>query len=291
MTQDSDTLQSLADLYLCLARAFLPPMDKDFIAALRGDLVADLHDITEELPFDCGEPAQRLAESMAAIDDDATILQAYSALFLQPPIRVFLNASVHLDGSLMGPSSKAIEDLFRTHGLQPAEHIRDLPDHLARLLEFAGLLYARAAEAQARGRDELASNELAAAREFAASFLQPWLPGFAVEIRTACAELDLPTPYQHLAELAAIAAWEGDAWRRDEESARRRPHREPKQTACSQCGKPFAEDVALVAVRRIMDKRGLDISHLDRCPHCRGLTDNGKIETLDAAALGLEGDR
>jgi len=291
MTQDSDTLQSMADLYLCLARAFLPPMEQDFVAALRGDLVEDLTDITAELPFDCGEPARLLRDSLAAVVDDTAILQAYSALFLQPPIRVFLNASVHLDGSLMGPSLKAIEDSFRKHGLQAAEHVRDLPDHLARLLEFAGLLYARAAEAQARGHEDRACAELAAARDFSATFLQPWLPGFAVEIRAICAELELPTPYQYLAELAAIAAWEGDAWRRGEESARHRPEREPKQAACSQCGKPFAEDAALVAVRRLMEKRGLDISHLDRCPHCRGLTDNGRIETLDAAELGLAGER
>jgi|YNPMSStandDraft_2_1061718.scaffolds.fasta_scaffold16777_2 TorA maturation chaperone TorD len=291
MNQDSDTLQSMADLYLCLARAFLPPMEKDFVAAFRSDLVDDLGEIADELPFACNEPAELLRESLTDVGDEL-LLQTYSALFLQPPIRVFLNASVHLDGSLMGPSSKAIEDVFRSYGLQPAEKLRDLPDHLSRLLEFTGLRYAHAAEAAARGRDEQASKEFEAARKFAADFLQPWLPGFAVEIRTACEEMGLPTPYQHLAELAAIAAWEGDAWREIEKDSKRdRPQREPKQTACSQCGKAFAEDAALVAVRRIMEKRGLDTSHLDRCPHCRGLTDNGKIETFDAAELGLAGEQ
>lgn len=290
MNQDSDYLQSMSDLYLCLARAFLPPMDRDFVAAFRGNLVDDLNDIAAELSFACNEPAELLRESLTDVGDDL-LLQTYSALFLQPPIRVFLNAAVHLDGSLMGPSSKAIEDVFRSHGLQPAATMRDLPDHLSRLLEFTGLRYAHAAEAEARGDAEQARKAFEEARKFAADFLQPWLPGFAVEIRTACAEMGLPTPYQHLAELAAIAAWEGDAWREiGKDSKRDRPEREPKQTACSQCGKAFAEDAALVAVQRIMAKRGLDTSHLDRCPHCRGLTDGGKIETHAAASLGFAGE-
>ncbi|MDP1527160.1 MAG: molecular chaperone TorD family protein [Rhodocyclaceae bacterium] len=287
MNQDSDYLQSMSDLFLCLARAFLAPTDKDFVAAFRSDLVDDLNDIAAELSFACNEPAELLRDSLTDVGDDL-LLQTYSALFLQPPIRVFLNASVHLDGSLMGPSAKAIDDVFRSHGLQPAEKMRDLPDHLSRLLEFTGLRYAHAAESEARGHSAQACKAFEEARKFAADFLQPWLPGFAVEIRTACEEMGLPTPYQHLAELAAIAAWEGDAWREIEKDSKRdRPEREPRQTACSQCGKAFAEDAALVAVQRIMEKRGLDISHLDRCPHCRGLTDNGKIEALDMAELGV----
>jgi TorA maturation chaperone TorD len=287
MTLDSDNLQSLADLHLCLARAFLPPLSTDFVAALRTDLVDDLDALAEELPFACTEPVGLLRASFTTVDNPEQLLQAYSALFLQPPVRVPLNASVHLDGSLLGPSTKVMEEAYRRHGLQPSDDLRDLSDHLSRLLEFVGLLFARAAEAATAGDDSRAAVLAAEARESSLAFLRPWLPGFAVEIRNACEELELPTPYQHLAELAAIATWEGDTWRHDNDTPRERPEHAPRQTLCSECGKPFAEDAALVAVRRIMEKRGLDISHLDRCPDCRGLSDHGQIEPLHGAEPGL----
>lgn len=274
VSPDPLQLQSLSDLHLCLARAFLPPMTADFLTAFRSDLVDDLDALAEELAFSCAEPVGLLRASLTTVANAEQLLQAYSALFLQPPIRVSLNASIHLDGSLLGPSTKVMEEAYRRHGLQPAEALRDFSDHLSRLLEFVGLLFERAAAAADAGDAERAASLAAEARESSAIFLRPWLPGFAIEIRDACAELALPTPYQHLAELAAIAAWEGDSWLRANDDRGERPERAPRQTLCSACGKPFAEDAALVAVRRIMEKRGLDISHLDRCSDCRGLSDD-----------------
>jgi len=280
--------QALAELHLLLARAFLPPMDADYAAAFRRDLPEDLEALARELPFECGDPIRELCASLEAVTDDTHLLQAYSALFLQPPIRVYLNASVHLDGSLLGPSSKLMEGAYHRHGLCPSDELRDLSDHLSRLLEFVAMLFARAAET---GDAEQAAALLAEAREFSAAFLRPWLPGLAVEVRGVCEESGLPKPYQHLAELAAIAAWEGDAWRRPEAAVRERPELAPRQANCSRCGQPFAEDAALAAVRRILEKRGLDVAHLDRCPNCRGLTDAGKIDTAPAQRLGAEDAR
>jgi len=277
--------QALAELHLLLSRAFLPPMDPAFAAALRHDLADDLDALARELLFECDDPIRELRASLEAVTDDTHLLQAYSALFLQPPIRVYLNASVHLDGSLLGPSSKLMEEAYHRHGLSPSAELCDLSDHLSRLLEFVALLFARAAECD--GTEEAAALS-AEAREFSAAFLRPWLPGFAVEVRSVCEELNLPKPYQHLAELAAIAVWEGDAWRRAAADVRDRPEHAPRQANCGKCGQPFAEDAALAAVRRIMEKRGLDVSHLDRCPNCRGLSDNGSTVTLPARHLGIE---
>ena len=262
--------QSLAELHLILSRAFLPPMAKEFAQAFRTDLVQDLDDLARELPFACDDTIRDLDTGLGMVGSENELLQIYSALFLQPPIRVHLNASVHLDGSLLGPSSKLIEEAYQRHGLSPSMELRDMSDHLARLLEFVALLFARAAESEAAEEAAALSDE---AREFSAAFLRPWLPGLAVEVRNTCEDLDLPRPYQHLAELAAIAVWEGDAWRREETMVRARPGHARRQTKCSSCGQPFAEDAALSAVRRIMKKRGLDATHLDRCPNCRGLTD------------------
>lgn len=279
--------QALAELHLLLSRAFLPPMDAAFATAFRRHLADDLDALERELPFGCGDAIRELRASLEAVTDDAHLLQAYSALFLQPPIRVYLNASVHLDGSLLGPSSKLMEEAYHRHGLRPSGDLRDLSDHLSRLLEFVAQLFARAAETGDAEQAAALSDE---AREFSAAFLRPWLPGLAVEVRGACEELGLPRPYQHLAELAAIAVWEGDAWRRPEAAARERAEHAPRQANCSACGQPFAEDAALTAVRRIMEKRGLDVSHLDRCPNCRGLTDNGRVDPLPAPRPGVENE-
>ncbi len=279
--------QALAELHLLLARAFLPPMNADFAAAFRRDLANDMAALARELPFECGDTVRNLQSSIEAVSDDGHLLQTYSALFLQPQIRVHLNASVHLDGTLLGASSKAIEEAYRRNGLQPSENLRDLSDHLARLFEFVALLFARAAETD---EAEQAAALEAEAREFSAAFLRPWLPGFAVEVRSVCEELGLPKPYQHLAELAAIAAWEGDAWRHPTAggcAVPTAPDGMPRQTACIECGQPYAEDAALAAVRRIMEKRGLDVAHLDRCPNCRGLTDNGLLHTEHALRQGV----
>lgn len=287
MSDNAAYLHALADLHLCLARAFLPPMAPGFAAAFQSDLVDDLDAIAAELSFACGEPAGFLRDSLQALAGPDHLLQTYSALFLQPPIRVPLNASVHLDGSLLGPSARAMEDAYRRHGLEPSSGLRDLPDHLSRLLEFVGILFARAAGAVEAGDAPSAGMLLGEAREFSASFLRPWLPGVAVDIRGVCIDLDLPMPYQHLAELAVIAVWEGDAWRQGGDAAHASTGRNVRRTPCSACGKPFAEDAAVVAVRRIMDKRGLATAHLDRCPDCRGLADHGPQQTLSLPACSI----
>ena len=257
--------QALAELHLLLSRAFLPPLEASFAAAFRRDLADDLEALARELPFECGEPIRNLRASLDAVADDGRLLQTYSALFLQPPRRAHLNASVYLDGALLGASSLAMEEAYRRHGLQPSESLRDLSDHLSRLFEFVALLFARATET---GDAEQATSLRAEADKFSAAFLRPWLSGFAVEVRGVCDELDLPRPYQHLAELAAIAAWEGHAWSRPGQDS----------IPCRDCGQPYAEDAALAAVRGIMEKQGLDVAHLDRCPACRGSTGNGMVE-------------
>lgn len=289
MTHHSEHLRALADLHWCLGRAYLPPLDGELATAMREDLADDLAAIADELGFACAASIDGLRASLAEIDH-ARLLQAYSGLFLQPPMRVNLNASAYLDGCLLGPSVNVMEAAYRRHGLRAADTLHDFSDHLSRLLEFVGLLFARAAEASDAG-DRVTAGELCAeARAFSARHLRPWLPGFAVEVRHAAADLALPTAYQHLAELAAIAVWEGDAWRHavQAETTLKTDEAAPAQAYCVRCGKPHAEDAALATVRRILAARGLDTTHLDRCPQCRGLSDDECMETRPACELGLE---
>ena len=273
---------ALADLHLVLARAFLAPMAPEFAHAFLHDLPEDLGEIARELPFDCREPVAAFARSVSGLGSER-LLQAYSALFLQPPQRASLDASVYLDGAARGPTTLAVEARYAAYGLRPSDEVRELPDHISRLLEYSGFLLARASAAEGTPQAGEMERE---ARDFMGSYLRPWIPALCVEVRAACEELDLPRPYQHLAELAAMAAWEGEGWRRDPAAANR-PTRTPRQALCSQCNQPYAEDAALRAVRRIMTKKALPTAHLDRCENCRGLRDDtcGTVEPAEIRAL------
>ena len=272
---------ALAELHLLLARAFLPPLEPSFAQSFSHDLPEDLGEIAQDLPFDCMAPVAAFHESASALGYDA-LLQVYSALFLQPPQRANLDASVHLDGAAMGPTTLGVQERYARYGLAPAERLHELPDHLSRLLEFSGFLLGRASAAADERQAVAFESE---ARDFIDAYLRPWIPALAVEIRTACDELDLPRAYLHLAELAAAAAWEGEGWRRDE--SRRRPARAPRMARCQQCDKPYAEDAALRAVRRIMKKKGLPVAHLDRCENCRGIMDEapGLVEPAEIRSM------
>lgn len=270
-----------ADLHFLLARAFLPPLERAFARSFTRVLPDDLGEATAGLPFDCSCSIVALRESVAGLRH-RELLQAYSALFLQPPRRASLEASIHLDGAAMGAATLAVTERYAMHGLSPAEGLREPSDHLARLLEFCGYLWERAATAKDEEHAQACERE---ARDFVAAFIAPWTPALAVEIRLACGEMALPRPYQHLAELTAAAAWEGEGWRRGDER-RPRSHR-PRMAACVGCGKPHAEEAALRAVRRIMKKKGLAIGHLDRCENCRGITDDvpGALEPAELRTL------
>jgi putative dimethyl sulfoxide reductase chaperone len=271
--------RALSDLYLLLGRAFLPPLEASFAQAFVRDLPEDLGQIAGELPFDCAAGVAAFRGSVEGLEQ-GELLQAYSALFLQPPQRASLDASVYLDGAAMGPTTAAVEKRYASHGLRPSEALRELPDHLSRLLEFSGFLLGRAAEAKGARSATARTRE---AREFIGAFVRPWVPALAVEVRAACTGLALPRPYQHLAEIAAVAAWEGEGWRPEH----RRAARAPRQALCARCARPYAEDAALRAVRRIMKRKGLRLDHLDRCGDCRGISDQVTAAPEPADSRGL----
>lgn len=281
MDATSPNSAALADLHLLLAHAFLPPLEASFVHSFAHDLPEDLGEVASELSFDCASTIAAFRESVLGLGK-GELLQTYSALFLQPPQRASLDASVYLDGAAMGPTTLAVEERYLRYGLRPAERLRELPDHLSRLLEFSGFLLARVGGAEGEGQTAAFDAE---ARDFLGTYVRPWIPALSVEVRTACDELGLARPYQHLAELAAIAAWEGEGWRA--EASKKRPAKAPRQAHCSQCNSPYAEDAALRAVRRIMKKKGLQIEHLDRCENCRGISDDvsGRVEPAQMRAI------
>jgi putative dimethyl sulfoxide reductase chaperone len=262
-------MRSLAELYLTLSRAFLPPREEAFCTAFRADLAGDLEEITADLPFSVRAHLDGFRAGLAEVPDNLVLQQLYSRLFLTPPQLVSLNASLYLDGTLMGRSVGTMEARFAAHGLARAETFRDLSDHVCVQLEFLASLYALAAESEPEAQALLAEE----ARAFARNYLQPWSLPLAQRIAAACARHGLASPYAHLATLLAETLWEGQVPSAADSNA---PHETPapaevaaQQQACRVCGAEFLPSREIAAMKQILAQRGLGTGHLDVCPDCR----------------------
>lgn len=188
---------ALAELFLTLAAAFVPPPAEMPAREWCSALAADLEELGEAAAIDTAEAVARLHESAAAAPD-APWLVEYSGLFLVPPVRVTLNTGVYLEGGLAGVSAQMLARCYAAAGLERSERFRDLPDHVAIQLEFLGALLERAS----RGDAEAA----AMAAEFVASFVDHW----AEPLRDACLRAAAVAPAGHafaaLADLARAGA-------------------------------------------------------------------------------------
>ena len=179
-----------AEFYLCLSRAFLPPSWQGAHQSMAEALPADLEALGEDLGYAIAVHLDSYRRAMAALDEPA-LLQCYSRLFLSPPAPARINACFYLDGAIMGGSVAELEDWYRRAGVGRSETFPDLPDHVSLQLEFAGRLFARAAEG--------ALPEGMSARAFLGRFVARWLGAFLADLERA-GEADA-NPYLHLARM------------------------------------------------------------------------------------------
>lgn len=185
-----------AAFYLCLARAFLPPQGPAAYDAIKLHLADDLSDLATTLNYPAADHLGNLRQEVAKVSDHLALLQAYSRLFLAPPVPVTLNAGRYLDGAVMGRATVAIEKCYRDAGLDRAGSFHDLPDHVSLQLEFVA--YRCASEATG---STLAVN----ADDFLASFVHYWLPPFVAALENACGQNAPARVYLCLARLLQIA--------------------------------------------------------------------------------------
>jgi TorA maturation chaperone TorD len=194
------------ELYLCLSQAFLPPTTDAAYAALRDHLADDLGELASVSGYPVAAELTAWREAMDGIADQEALLVAYSRLFLVPgDAQPAINAGVYLDGTVNGNSVAAMEDCYRRCGLEPDRaQLADLPDHVARQLEFVAYLYA---EAAARERGEAAADLPVSAGEFLATFVARWAPAFRADLEAATARFGLDAnPYVALARILEAAA-------------------------------------------------------------------------------------
>ncbi|MDO8934080.1 MAG: molecular chaperone TorD family protein [Rhodocyclaceae bacterium] len=197
MFPDAEQLQSRAELYLCLAHAFLTPDRESAWDALRDALADDLADLGETLAYDFDEHVADYRAAIAAIPDHATLLQIYSALFLAPPRRVAINTGSYLDGAVNGGSVLMMDEAYRRGGLERSEDFKDLSDHVSIQLEFVASRYLKRLETAITGTD---------AEEFLGTFVAHWLPPFIDDLtREGAASEGTPNPWLPLARLLQIA--------------------------------------------------------------------------------------
>lgn len=154
----------LADLFFCLAAAFLPPPAQVDTRTWCESLAGDLADLGASLDLDTAPASAALRDAAKTPDAAEPWLIAYSRLFLVPPVPVTLNTGLYLEGSLGGMSAQMIEQCYATAGFSRREEFRDLPDHVGTQFEFIGALLERADEDAA-----------AMAREFTDEFIRHWI--------------------------------------------------------------------------------------------------------------------
>ena len=189
-------LTDRAAFYLCLARAFLPPQEAAAYDAIKLHLADDLSDLVTTLNYPAADHLGNLRQEVAKVSDHLALLQAYSQLFLAPPVPVTLNAGRYLDGAVMGQATVAIEKCYRDAGLDRAGSFHDLPDHVSLQLEFVA--YLCAAEAAGGGSAMKAG-------DFLASFVRYWLPPFVAALEAGCTKEAADRVYLCLARLLRVA--------------------------------------------------------------------------------------
>jgi TorA maturation chaperone TorD len=257
-----------ADFFLMLSRAFRTPIDGEFFRAMQDFLADDIEAASRELGLSLEGGLNELRQALSALSGHEELLQAYSRLFLSPPVEAPLNVGIYLDGGLMGGTVTAIEKYYARHGLAKNEGFRDLPDHLAVVLEFQAMLLTLAAEATET--DPARSDQLLAeSQELQSDFLASWLPRLADMAEDATAKHSLNPTYALLCRILSdsVVAWTETAEGKNNDGKRKGQAR--LDVPCALCGTPFINAPALRRLTLTLEAAGASTEHLDVCPACR----------------------
>lgn len=200
MTQAYELLARAAERrsagWRTLALATFEPTQEWVQALLSGGVTRDLLEATSWLDDD----GQRFSEALSHLQDflaanhdrDAQevlrdLKVEYTRLFLGPgEAPVYPYESIYRDKDPMsgrtiikGPSTRAVEALYRQHGLRLSADIHDLPDHIAIEMEFMYFLTDKESAAWRAGDVETAKELRRAEQEFMVEHLCHWAPEFS----------------------------------------------------------------------------------------------------------------
>jgi putative dimethyl sulfoxide reductase chaperone len=269
----SDGLAARSEFYLCMARAFMAPLQERLFRAMRDALAADLGELGAQLGYAIDAPLARYREQIGRVADQPALLRIYSALFVAPPSAAHINVGRYLDGAIDGGSVKAMEQAYRRCGVERDARFRDLADHVSVQLEFVAFLYAAAAR-RCAGEGSCEPMPVAPG-EFLQTFAMRWLGGLCSDLARADTERELEAnPYAPLALiLNAAAARDAVAVAVDAKAARKQ--RAIERARSNYFGRAVTDaDIAQIA--RKLKQHGLSTDHL-----------SVPVELRDAA-MGLE---
>lgn len=181
MTPQTPKLEQ-ADSCRLLAACFYPPDQK---LLLHADIMYNLEGLLKRA---CPEAAPLVPPPEAPLADAVALSVAYTRLFLGPPtVLAPPYASFYLDknSSVMGPSTVKLIQLYRAAGLRLDDDFKEMPDHIAVILEFLYYLMFKENMADlARAPEETARLEKIRL-DMLDNYLFPWVPRFCRLIATA----------------------------------------------------------------------------------------------------------
>lgn len=275
---DHETLTAKAEFYLTLSRAFMPPTQPDAYEAFVRILPDELADIARAAGYRVDAPIADYAAAAARIPDPLQLLQTYAGLFLMPPREVQLHVAVYLDGAILGGSADGLMQCYAGEGLGRSDDFHDLPDHLSVVLEFLALLYGKAAETDGYPQADLLDRAATLNRQY----LLSWVPIMRRQLAKTldeCADRGHSPIYLQLATILqeALIADAGElspALKQvlsPECVAETNRHDAKEMATCRECGADIAPAARVRRVRKVLEKEGIDTSHLELCPRCRGI--------------------
>lgn len=253
------------DLWLCLARALAPPAAGRFLDAFQTDLPRDLDAIAGEIGLEIRTEIDAFTAAARRLPDALELQRVYARLFVTPPVPVFMNTGIYLDGAFLGPSELDINGWYARHGFERHPEFRDLNDHAAVQLEFVAILYEKAMQSVLAGDDMQGLAYATEAERFLVAYPRRWATAFLAGLERATLELGLNGAYTHLARIL---------WHAIEQQTRTSAaHLEAAPAATFPegsnrgMGPLTAEDLAEIAFR--LEAAGLGYAHVKALPEWR----------------------
>lgn len=164
------------DGFRLLAACFYQPQKDIFQEGLLHDLAASL----KELRPDAADYAEEMIRLLQAYSDEELLVD-YSKLFVGPAELLappYGSVYLEIERRLMGDSTIAAIDFYKSRGLVMDADFKEVPDHIAVELEFMYYLVFKELEAIEVKNMEEAAAALESQKIFMNSFLRPWADKF-----------------------------------------------------------------------------------------------------------------
>jgi TorA maturation chaperone TorD len=197
-SMDRSTARSL--IYNILSLCYVYPDEKVYASIAGGEWIRGFREalhLLDENAFDEYLRAIEQAFSEPEEGEQPAMAREYTRLFIDafphviaPPYGSFY---LEKEGLVSVKTASEVLRFYREADFNPKEDVHDLPDHIARELEFMGILAGE--ESQVSGKEKIKLEEIQ--MTFLSRFILPWVPTFCEKL----AEHSRYPLYRHLGNL------------------------------------------------------------------------------------------